>query len=208
MRMVSLLLVLLCTACAAPQFVAQVSSRSTLPASSPVAGKRFMIETPAGQEQSLARRDYAAQVARELKARGLTQVGDGQFADWLVRFDWRLSGPVSTTTQFPVTTSVGIFGGGWSWGGIGMSFPIYPDATQTVWYGRELTLDIFDPQALKAGQFAKLYEARAVNTSTRNVIEPAVPWLIRAIFRDFPQPGASRREVAIPYDQPAAASNP
>ncbi|MBE9610741.1 DUF4136 domain-containing protein [Chitinilyticum piscinae] len=207
-RILLCLLVLLCSACAAPNFVAQVSSRSTLPASSPVAGKRFIIETPPGQEQSIARRDFAAQIARELKSRGMTQVGDSQFADWLLRFDWRVSGPVSTTTQYPVHSSIGIFGGGWSWGGIGMSFPIYSESTQTNWYARELTLDIYDPRALKSGQFAKLYEAKASNSSTSNAIEPAVPWLIRAVFQDFPQPGVIRREVRIPYDPATAASNP
>lgn len=199
MRIVSLMLVLLCTACAAPQFVAQVSSRSTLAASAPLAGKRFIIEPRPGQDQSLARLDYENQVSGALRQRGLVQVTDSRNADWLVRFNYRLTGPVqNSSSSMPVWGSVGIATGGWSGVGIGMTFPIFQEMLSTTYFGRELTLDVFDPKALQSGQFAKLYETRALNLSPDNVLEPAVPWLIRAVFQDFPQPGTSRREVRVP----------
>ncbi|WP_028454870.1 DUF4136 domain-containing protein [Chitinilyticum litopenaei] len=205
MRIFAFLLVLLCTACASPQFVAQVSSRSTLTASAPLAGKRFVIERKAGQEQSLARQDYEAQVSAALKQRGMVQVGDSRFADWLVQFDYRLTGPLKSTTSTPFWGTVGIGTGGWHGVGIGMTIPIFQEMIATTYFGRELNLDIYDPRALQSGQFAKLYESRALNASPENVLEPAVPWLIRAVFQEFPVAGNSRREVRLPLTPPAGS---
>lgn len=84
------LAVLFLSGCATPQFVASVSVRHTL-ASSPAA-QRFAFERTASQVQSLAQRDFEADVAAELAKKGYVYAPDKLEADWLVRLNYQVDG--------------------------------------------------------------------------------------------------------------------
>lgn len=199
------LAVLFLSGCATPQFVASVSVRHTL-ASSPAA-QRFSFERNASQVQSLAQRDFEADVAAELAKKGYVYAPDNTAADWLVRLNYQVDGGKTISSQEPV------------WGTVGFSTHYRRVATtngvvlvpytmaqsgvvgsravtDTV-FRRQLSLDILDKKDLAAGRFAKLYEGKAVNRSQDDAIEPAVPWLIRALFDQFPGVSGSDREVKI-----------
>jgi hypothetical protein len=193
------------TGCAAPQFAATVSVRHTL-ASSPAA-QRFTFEHNASQVQSLAQRDFEEDVSAELMRKGYVYVPNMSAADWLVRLQYQVDGGKTITTQEPIWGTVGFStyyrrvstANGMvlvpytrTENGIVGSRPV----SDTV-YNRQLSLDILDRKDLAAGRFAKLFEGKAVNRSSDDAIEPAVPWLIRAIFEQFPGVSGSTREVKI-----------
>ncbi|NHQ88652.1 DUF4136 domain-containing protein [Iodobacter sp. HSC-16F04] len=193
------------TGCAAPQFAATVSVRHNL-ASSPAA-QRFAFERNASQVQSLAQRDFEEDVSAELMRKGYVYEPNMSAADWLVRLQYQVDGGKTVTSQEPI------------WGTVGFStyyrrvstsngVVLVPytrtesgvigsrPVSDTV-YSRQLTLDILDRKDLAAGRFAKLFEGKAVNRSSDDAIEPAVPWLIRALFEQFPGVSGSNREVKI-----------
>lgn len=193
------------TGCAAPQFAATVSVRHNL-ASGPAA-QRFAFERNASQVQSLAQRDFEEDVSAELMRKGYVYEPNMSAADWLVRLQYQVDGGKTVTSQEPI------------WGTVGFStyyrrvstsngVVLVPytrtesgvigsrPVSDTV-YNRQLTLDILDRKDLAAGRFAKLFEGKAVNRSSDDAIEPAVPWLIRALFEQFPGVSGSNREVKI-----------
>ncbi|AZN36530.1 DUF4136 domain-containing protein [Iodobacter ciconiae] len=203
-KLIALVVVFL-TGCASPQFLATVSVRHTL-ASEPAA-QRFTFERDASQVQSLAQRDFEEDVSAELMRKGYVYVPNMSAADWLVRLQYQVDAGKTVTTQEPIWGTVGFStyyrrvstSGGVvllpytrTENGIVGSRPV----SDTV-YNRQLNLDILNKKDLATGRFAKLFEGKAVNRSTDNAIEPAVPWLIRALFEQFPGVSGSSREVKI-----------
>lgn len=199
------LAVLFLSGCATPQFVASVSVRHTL-ASSPAA-QRFAFERSASQVQSLAQRDFEADVAAELAKKGYVYAPDKLEADWLVRLNYQVDGGKTVSSQEPVWGTVGFsthYRRVATTSGvvlvpytISQSGVIGSRAVTDTVFSRQLSLDILDKKNLAAGHFAKLYEGKAVNRSQDDAIEPAVPWLIRALFDQFPGVSGSDREVKI-----------
>ena len=51
---------------------------------------------------------------------------------------------------------------------------------------RRLSIDIVDAKASTDNVVKKIYEARVVSTGTSGVIDEVVPYLIEAVFKDFP----------------------
>jgi hypothetical protein len=197
--------VLLLSGCATPPFLASVSVRHTL-ASAPAAHK-FTFERDASQVQSLAQRDFEEDVSAELMSKGYVYVPNMSAADWLVRLQYQVDGGKTITSQEPiwgtvgfstyyrrVSTSNGVVLVPYTQAenGIVGSRPV----SDTV-FSRQLNLDILDKKDLAAGCFAKVFEGRAINRSRDDAIEPAVPWLIRALFEQFPGVSGSTREVKI-----------
>lgn len=221
-----LLLTLGLVGCAAPSFVAVVSVRHQLTASTPVAHKAsgsaaavqaamanpksFSIERAASQAQSLAQQQFEGELASQLMRQGYIWQRDPQQADWLVRLDYQIDDGKNRSYQQPI------------WGTIGYSVSYqrvisggaviyvpryYPETgiigSQTVnetVFTREVFVDIYDRKALKQGDFAKLYEGRARNRSFNDELESAVPWLIRSLFLPFPGESGVSREVRIPLN--------
>ncbi|MCB5196365.1 DUF4136 domain-containing protein [Deefgea salmonis] len=184
-------------------FVSQVSVRHDLPAS--MAGKVFAIDRPRDDDQSLARYDFENLLATELRRQGLVQQADPKLADWLVQLDYQIDDGKNASYQQPIWGTIGysvsyqrINTGG----GIAFIPRYYPETgiigSQTInetLFTREVFVDILDRKALAAGEFAKLYEGRARNRSLNDVLDPAVPWLIRSLFLPFPGPSGVTREV-------------
>ncbi|UXY15005.1 DUF4136 domain-containing protein [Chitiniphilus purpureus] len=204
MRRLALLSVLLATGCAAPQFVAQVSVRHMIDA--PFQGKRFAFQRNEAQQQSLLQREVEQQVGAALAQQGLALVGAHE-ADWLVSLDYGSDKGRTVTRQQPLWGTVGY--GVWYqrldtakgavWvpryypeSGIVGSVPI----SHTV-YTHFLSMDIYDRRTLATGEFAKRYEGRATHAADEAALDPALPWLIRALFQSFPGFSGATREVRL-----------
>ncbi|GAA5787372.1 DUF4136 domain-containing protein [Chitiniphilus shinanonensis] len=203
MRWLALFLVLLCTGCAAPQFVAQVGVRHTI--DTPFAGKRFAFQRAPEQTQSLLQQNVEAQVGSALSQQGLRLAERDQDADWLVALDYGVDDGKAVTRQVPVWGTVGysVYYQRISTGqGVVLVPSYFPETgvvgsvpvTDTV-YTRFLNVDIYDRQPLQQGDFAKRYEGRASNQSDQQDFDPALPWLIRALFQSFPGFSGTTREV-------------
>ncbi|WP_169307396.1 DUF4136 domain-containing protein [Chitiniphilus eburneus] len=203
MRYLALALVLLCSGCAAPQFVAQVSVRHTI--DTPFAGKRFAFQRTPEQSQSLLQQNVESQVGTALSQQGLRFADREQDADWLVALDYGVDDGKAVTRQVPVWGTVGysVYYQRISTGqGVVLVPSYFPQTgivgsvpvTDTV-YTRFLNVDIFDRKPLAAGDFAKRYEGSASNQSAEREFDPALPWLIRALFQSFPGFSGTTSEV-------------
>ncbi|WP_148716627.1 DUF4136 domain-containing protein [Chitinolyticbacter meiyuanensis] len=209
LRGLVVLLAVLLTACATPQFVAEVNVRHDL--NEPFAGKRFAFQRGAGQSQSLLQREVEVRVGDALAAQGLIQVERDTDADWLVALDYGVDDGKTVVTQQPVWGTVGysIYYQRISTGNGVVLVPSYfPETgivgsvpvTDTV-YTRHLAVDILDRLRLQDGGFAKRYEGRARNQADNPQFDPALPWLTQALFQFFPGFSGTTREVRFDLPQ-------
>ncbi|WP_255991242.1 DUF4136 domain-containing protein [Chitinolyticbacter albus] len=209
LRGLVVLLALLLTACATPQFVADVHVRHDL--TEPFAGKRFTFQRGAAQSQSLLQREVETRVSDALAAQGLTPVEREADADWLVALDYGVDDGKTVVTQQPVwgTVGYGIYYQRINTGNGVVLVPSYFPETGIVGsvpvthivYTRHLSVDILDHQQLRDGGFAKRYEGSASNASSDNAFDPALPWLTQALFQFFPGFSGTTREVRFDLPQ-------
>jgi hypothetical protein len=217
----ALLLLLLLAACASPSFVAVVSVRHQLVASSVAASsvaavkpKVFAIERNASQAQSLAQQEFESELATQLINQGYVwqkeSSRDAEPIDWLVKLEYQVDDGKNRAYQQPIWGTIGYsvsYQRVISGGNIMYIPRYYPETgivgsqlvNETI-FTREVFVDIYDKQALDHGEFAKLYEGRARNRSYNDELESAVPWLIRSLFLPFPGPSGVSREVRIPLN--------
>ncbi|WP_035055146.1 DUF4136 domain-containing protein [Andreprevotia chitinilytica] len=187
-------------ATAPPQFVSQVTVRNTFTSS--VEGKRFAFKRDASQAQSLLQRDVEREVASNLQGAGLIEETDPKRIDWWVELAYGIddgktvsqSQPVWGTTGFytyyrRISTPNGIVIMPYSYPQTGI---VGSRTVSETFYTRYLSVDIYDRRALERKEFAKLYEGEAKNRSQNDQFDQALPWLARALFRDFPGVSGSR----------------
>ena len=182
-------------ASAPPQFIAQVTVRHDI--ASDVHGKRFLFAQTSSQTQSLLEKQVQSQVAAQLLAAGLVEASTTADADWVVALTYGIDNGQIVVSQEPIWGTVGydmyygrmpLRGGGYYY--VPQYFPqtgiVGTQPIQTTVFTKTLAVDISDRKLLQSGQFAKLYEGRALNKSTDQDLDWALPWLSRALFQSFP----------------------
>ena len=207
----SLLLILLAflAGCASvpPQFVAQITVRHTI--ASDMAGKRFLFAQTSNQTQSLLEQQVQAQVGSQLMAAGLLQAQTPADADWIVALTYGIDNGQVVVSQEPIWGTVGydmyygrmpLRGGGFYY--VPQYFPqtgiVGSQPIQTTVYTSTLAVDISDRKLLQSGQFAKLYEGKALNKSVDQDLDWTLPWLSRALFLSFPGFSGQTTTVKLP----------
>lgn len=179
----------------------QVSSFQQWPADA--AGSHFSLLAPADASRSLEQASYGAQVAAELEKRGLRQASPGQQTRFLV--DVNVSRDTENRASLrPVYQDRYVFHPGWR-DAAGRVYPGFwgPDPfgpryvgdqqiVQTVSLSR-LRLRVLDTQADPKTP-RTVYEAQAIHEGDAP-LPSVVPWLVRALFDDFPAANGSVRVV-------------
>ncbi len=188
---------------------AQVSSFQQWPADA--AGSRFSLLAPAdanGELGRLEQANYGAQVAAALEKQGLRQAAPGQTARFLV--DLNVSRETENRASLrPVyqdryvfhparrDAEGRIYPGFWGPDPFGPRFVGDQQVVQTVSLTR-LRLRLLDAQAdPKAPR--TVYEAQALHEGD-GPLPSVVPWLVRAVFDDFPAANGSVRVVRFKPD--------
>ncbi len=201
----SLLAVLLVAACASPQVIR--SDVTTFNDWSATAGSTtFRFERAPEQIDSLEHKVYEDLVREHLQALGLSEDAAGSLkvslsygissrdvlireTDWMdePRMPWY--GPVGRTANGRL-----VYGWGydpfWPWA----SRPITRETTRRLWR-RELHLDIRD-----AATGTKRYEGTAVSEGSTDQLNPIMPYLVQALFTDFPGGNGVTRRVDLPIE--------
>ncbi len=204
-RFAALLVLCALGACASgPQLihteVTTYNDWSSLPAE-----KSYVFSRTLEFQNSLELRSYEDMVRDELTLQGFRLATDQNRAQLTVTLR-----PSISTTQvrvrdpWPVDPFWRPFGGGWyGRGGFGWydpywSFPsAYSDNDFDV-YHRRLELDIDSKTA--AGR--RYYEGRVESTGQSGSLPAVMPYLIRALFTDFPGNSGQTRRIDVPVSAP------
>jgi len=179
------LALLLLSGCATP-FSASVTAFHQWPADA--TGQSYRLSNPTGDQRDLEYAAYADMLRAAIAVTGLTESLDGSPARFKVSFQYR-----SETTHVIRREPVDPFYGGWGrpWGWSGYYAPAWVAVPQDAWRN-VLTLSIQDA----AQDDVEVYRASAISlTSDSHLLAQAMPYLLRALFDDFPGNNGQVRTV-------------
>lgn len=158
-------------------------------------GESFVI-VPKDENKrgSLEFRQYSAQIASALAAQGYRPASDEGKADLIVRVDYGIDDGRTAIRSY----SSGFYGAyhpyyysPWGWGPPGF---YDRDIRSYVVYARRLEMDIERP----GGE--RLFEGRVVSEGRDNRLPEVMPYMIEAMFQDFPGRSGMTQRVEIPTD--------
>ncbi len=175
---------------------ADVTRFHTVPAN--YAGQSFTILPDKNQAGSLEFQHYAELVAAALQAQGLRPLPhEGPPADLVVQMHYASLGNHTDYIYDP-----GPYWGGWGWGGWGPGWGWggYYDGSVSSYtlYAQMLDVEIFDGPAWRAGKREMAFEGRAVGQSEIRSLNVAMPYLVAALFRNFPGNSGQTIQVSVP----------
>ncbi len=190
----SLSLVLLLGACQ-QTMDADVTRFHTMPAN--FAGQSFTILPEQQQVGSLEFQHYAELVAAALQSYGLRPVAhEGPQADLVVQIRYASIGSHTDYVYDPGP----YWGGGWGWGGWGPGWGGYYDGAVSSYtlYSQMLDVGIFEGADWRSGKRQMVFEGRAVGQSEIRSLNVAMPYLVQALFQNFPGNSGQTVRVSIP----------
>ena len=175
-------------------------------------GETFQIE-PMDQAKvgSLEFGQYANMVGDKLVGVGYKATPAGQKPDLIVKLDYSISKGQVRVRSYPGTGYWGYpYGPRWYPYfydpfypyGYGYGFGMEPDIRSEVYYTRRLRMDIERPaEAGKAAE--RLFEGRVDSEGQDNRMTVVMPYLIKAMFDNFPGPSGVTQHIVIEKDKPA-----
>jgi hypothetical protein len=203
-------------ACAGPRYVtSDVTRFHTLPASP--SGQTFAITAVnSEQEQSLEYRQYADMVNAKLSALGLKQFtgGPGK-ADYVVTLKYDVDGPTPDVRSRNSSVSFGFGVGSGYWGrrsswAYGMAYePWYDNYTTTEQiYTRRVELAMYRGDTYAGPNPVRVFEGRALSEGLNGQLAPVMPYILDAIFEDFPGSSGSSRTIRVEVPAHVEAAGP
>jgi hypothetical protein len=196
-------------ACASPKYVvSDVTRFHTLPAAP--SGQTFVIATVSSdQSESLAYRKYADQVSAKLQSLGLRAAsGPNAAADYVVTLRYSVRGPTpdveSRTGYWGFGAGYGYRHGPWGWGGFyEPGWDHYTDTRQL--FVRRVDVDIYRGASYDTPKKERVFEGRALSTGQNGQLEPVMPYILDAMFKDFP--GRSGETIHVSVQVPEEIAN-
>lgn len=204
----ALLLAALVSACGPRMVTSDVTRFHSLPATGQAAGQTFTILPRANQVGSLEFQTYADLVAGRLAAQGFRPMPpDAGTADYVVFVDYGVAtGPVEVRSS-PVYGSVG-FGYGYGYWphrfGFAGTMPFYHepivgyDTYSVTKYTRWVEIEMLRGPAYRDQKVEKVFEGRAVSEGAGRSLPAVMPYLVTALFNNFPGPSGRTVEVSLP----------
>lgn len=199
---VTAMLLVLLSACASP-ITAKVTSFNQWPADT--AGATFSFIRPVDALNDLEQQAYEGKVQVELEKLGLKPAAPGKVGRIQVDV---VTGSGTRSKQFrqaiyrdnyiyhpPFHDAAGnVFGGFWASDRFGSRYVGDRLVTRTVQVSN-LRLRLLDAQGNAAGTPRAVFESRAVYEGSNEDLATLVPFLVRAVFEDFPGQNAKVRVV-------------
>ncbi|MBL8645125.1 MAG: DUF4136 domain-containing protein [Rhodospirillaceae bacterium] len=201
------------TACVSPRYVtSDVTRFHTLPASP--SGQTFAITAlDREQEQSLEYRQYADLLNAKLTAMGLKQSTTGPAkADYVVTLKYTVDGPTpdvrSRTSGVSVGIGYGYYGRHNPWAFGGAYDPFYDNYTNTEQvYTRRVELNIYKGDTYTSPSPTRVFEGRALSEGLNGQLSPVMPYILDALFTDFPGSSGSTKTVRVEVPRNVDAAN-
>ena len=178
-------------------------------------GRTFAIAAlDSDQQQSIAFRSFADKVNAELTNLGMIQYTGSNGpagADYVINLHYGVTGPTADVrTEWLGPSWYGPhygfgYGGwgrhrGWGWGFDYGYDPFWDDryyvsTRQT--FVRRVELDIYRGDTYASNNKQRVFEGRAISAGLNGQIEPVMPYMLDAIFRDFPGPSGKTMTVRV-----------
>ena len=177
---------------------ADVTRFTTLPPGG--SGESFAMAPDAEQKGSLEFQHYAGLVAGQLIQRGWRPAPGGANADMVVILHWGGGSPGTVVSEVPADWGAWGGPGPWYGGGIPGPYPDWDVATETVW-PKWLTVEIDDGTAWRAKDRRPVFESRATTSTHSQAIAPVMPYLIQAVFTNFPGGNGQTVRVNVPVTE-------
>jgi hypothetical protein len=200
--------------CVSPKYVtSDVTRFHTLP--SAPSGQSFVIATiDPEQGQSLAYHQYADMVTAKLVSMGLKPfAGPTEGADFVVTLRYDVRGPTPDVETRYSNWSFGLGYGGWgrhagwagsaAWGG---PYDNYTDTRQM--FVREVELNIYKGATYNSPQKMRVFEGHALSAGQNGQLEPVMPYILDAMFKDFPGRSGETQTVSIQVPEEVAKAQP
>ena len=208
------IVVLVLTACASP-ITAKVTSFNQWPADT--AGATFSFIRPVNALNDLEQQAYEGKVQVELEKLGLNRAAPGQVGRIQVDV---VTGNGTRNKQFreavyrdnyiyhpPYRDAAGnVFNGFWAPDQFGSRYVGDRTVTRTVQVSN-LRLRLLDAQGNAPGKPRAVFESRAVYEGSNEDLATLVPFLVRAVFDDFPGQNARVRNVKFDSKTGAVVKN-
>ena len=206
--------------CASPKYVvSDVTRYHTLgtPSGESFSGRTFaIVAVSPDQEQSIAFRQFGDQINNRLTSLGMHQFQGSAptGADYVVTLDYDVRGP---TTDVEINQPHFAFGfgyghfrrpygyGGFGYGGGYDPFWDAPTIDTRQMFTRRVELDMYRGSTYTNGPKQRIFEGRAVSTGQNGQIEPVMPYMLDAVFKDFP--GRSGRSDTVTVQVPDSVEN-
>lgn len=195
--------------CVSPRYVtSDVTRFHTLPAAP--SGQTFAITAlDKEQEQSLEYKQYADMINSKLSAMGLKQATDGPAkADFVVTLKYDVEGPSPDVRSRNSSVSIGYGFGGPRWG-VGAAYdPFYENYanTQQV-YVRRVELNMYKGSTYGTPKPERVFEGRALSEGLNGQIFPVMPYILEALFREFPGASGATRTIRVEVPRNVDAAN-
>lgn len=186
-------------ACVSPKYVvSDITRHHSLPRSP--SGETFaIVAVDDEQEESLAFDAYSDIVSQRLSGLGLRQFGgEGAAPDIVVTLKWSVEGPSPDIKSRNSGFGYGFgLGNRYSHFGYGYGAP-YENRTSTKqMYVRRVDLVLYDGMTYNTENPTRIFEGSAVSTGTNGQIDPVMPYIVQAIFDQFPGASGETRTVRI-----------
>jgi hypothetical protein len=169
-------------------------------------GETFQIE-PKDKAKlgSLEFNQYAGLVGDKLVDVGYQATPQGQKPDLIVRLDYGVSNGQVRVNSYPSMGGYGYPYGYSRWWNSYFYDPFYPygfgyepEIRSEVYYVRRLSMDIARGTAGDSGKEPeKLFEGRVESEGTDNRMPEVMPYLVKAMFDNFPGPSGVTQHIVI-----------
>lgn len=189
----------------ATSFKSDVARFHQLP---PPAGETFVVVPKTADKQgSLEFAQYAAQISNHLAAYGYRPAPAGATPNLIVKLDYSIDDGRTEIRSYPSSFYGGFYSPfyrPWYWG-----YPGYPgymgfydnEIRSTVVYSRRLEMDI--DQVVAGNRPQRVFEGRVESVGRDNRLTEVVPYMIDAMFKDFPGQNGVTQRVEIPTERGA-----
>lgn len=219
------LAVLALAGCASPKFVTSDVTRYHALTEAPQ-GKTFaIVALDEDQESSFAFRQFGDLMNQRLSALGLKQYTGGggpAQADYVVTLRYAVYGPsADVRTRYSGFGSRMGFGFGYGYGPYWGRGPFGYMGYDPFWddrydietrqlFTRRVEVNVFRASTYNSERKERLFEGRAVSSGLNGQIEPVMPYILDAIFQEFPGRSGETKTVSVqvPDDIERAAPRP
>jgi len=193
-------------ACVSPKYVTSDVTRFNTLSSAPT-GTFAIVAVSPEQEQSIAFRQYGDLINQRLSALGMRQysgtAGPGS-ADYVVTLDYDVLGPTADVrtrggSNFSMGFGYSNFHRPWGYG-FGYRDPFfddYPTIDTRQMFTRRVELNMYKGATYSSGRRERVFEGRAISTGLSGQIEPVMPYMLDAVFKDFPGRNGRTETVSV-----------
>lgn len=194
-------------ACASPKYVvSDVTRHHSLPRAP--SGETFaVVAAEENQDESLAFGAYADLISQRLSGLGLrTFNGESATPDIVVTLSWEIEGPSPDVKSRNSGFGYGFgFGNRYSRFGYGYGYPSESRTSTKQMFVRRVEVVIYDGMTYNTENPERVFEGSAVSTGTNGQIDPVMPYIIQAIFDQFPGASGETKTVRIEVPPDSAA---